>query len=108
MKTTICILFLICATAAFGQTASVLTSTSQPIQIYGNPQHASQHEMAQPQDILEHSDYTYARGERPLSDFGMELSQPTPLGDVARAYRKEHTLAKKADIVFEKYVAAKK
>ncbi|MBZ5682731.1 MAG: hypothetical protein LAO24_21770 [Acidobacteriia bacterium] len=108
MKTTLFILCLICATAAFGQTASVLPNNSQPIQIYGNPQHASQHELAQPQDILEHSDYTYAKGERPLSEFGMTPSEPTPLGDIARAYRKEHASARKADIVFEKYVAAKK
>lgn len=53
MKTTLFILCLICATAAFGQTASVLPNNSQPIQIYGNPQHASQHELAQPQDILD-------------------------------------------------------
>lgn len=45
--------------------------------------------------------YTYAQGERPLWEFG-PLTPPTPLGDVARAYRKEKLAAKKAQIVFEK------
>ena len=45
--------------------------------------------------------YTYAQGERPLWEFG-PVSQPTPLGDVARAYRKEKVAARKAEIVFEK------
>lgn len=54
-----------------------------------------------------HSDYTYARGERPLADFGMHPSEPEPLGDMARAFRAEHASAKKAAFVFEMYVAKK-
>ena len=107
MKTTLFVLCLLCATAAFGQTASVLPNYAQPMQIPDHPQHASQHEMAQPQDILEHSDYTYAKGERPLADFGIHPSEPEPLGDMARAFRIEHASAKKAAFVFEKYVAKK-
>ncbi len=30
------------------------------------------------------------------------MVEPTPLGDVARAYRREKLAAKKAEIVFEK------
>lgn len=45
--------------------------------------------------------YTYAQGERPLWEFG-PVTQPTPLGDVARAYRKEKVTARKAEIVLEK------
>jgi len=45
--------------------------------------------------------YTYAQGERPLWEFG-PVSPPVPLGDVARAYRKEKLTAKKAEIIFEK------
>ena len=95
------------ATAAFGQTASVLPNYVQPIQIPDHPQHASQHDLAPPQDIFEHSDYTYAKGERPLADFGMHPSEPEPLGDIARTFRIEHASAKKAAFVFEKYVAKK-
>jgi hypothetical protein len=36
-----------------------------------------------------------------LWEFG-PVSQPTPLGDVARAYRKEKSVAKKAELVLEK------
>lgn len=107
MKLSFILLCLLCATAAFGQTAAVLPNNVQPVQMVDHPQHASQHEMATPQDILEHSDYTYAKGERPLSEFGMSPTQPTPLGDVARAYRKEHASAPKAEFIFEKYVAKK-
>jgi len=107
MKITLFVLCLICATAAFGQTASVLSNYVQPIQIPDHPQHASQHDLAQPQDIFEHSDYTYAKGERPLADFGMHPSEPEPLGDRARTFRIEHASAKKAAFVFEKYVAKK-
>ena len=108
MKTTIVVLCLICATAAFGQTASVLPNLAQPLTITDHPQHASQHDLALPQDILEHSDYAYAKGERPLSDFGFQPSAPEPLGDIARAYRLEHASAPKAAFVLEKYVPSKK
>jgi hypothetical protein len=47
------------------------------------------------------STYTYAQGERPLWEFG-SVVEPTPLGDVARAYRREKLGAKKAQKVFEK------
>jgi hypothetical protein len=45
--------------------------------------------------------YTYARGERPLWEFG-ELKPEIPLGDVARSVRQEKLTAKKAEIIFEK------
>jgi hypothetical protein len=45
--------------------------------------------------------YSYGQGEQPLWQFG-PVSVPTPLGDVARAYRKEKTAAKKAEFVYEK------
>jgi hypothetical protein len=45
--------------------------------------------------------YSYAQGERPLWEFG-PISQPVPLGDVARAFRREKLDAKKAQVVLEK------
>jgi hypothetical protein len=101
MKTTVLVFFfLLCATAVFGQSASVLSNRPQVFQIPDNPAHASQHEMAEPQNILEHSGYTYAQGERPLWEFG-PASQPVPLGDSARAFRKQHKAAKKSEIVWQ-------
>jgi hypothetical protein len=59
------------------------------------------HAMATESPLVGGGSYTYAQGERPLWEFG-PVSEPTPLGDVARAYRKEKLAAKKAEIVFEK------
>ena len=98
---------LICASAAFGQTASVLSNAAQPVQMTDHPAHASQHELATPQNILADSSYSYEKGERPISEFTSPSPRPTPLGDIARAYRKEHASAPKADYIFEKYVAQK-
>jgi hypothetical protein len=102
MKTMLFVLFLICATAALGQTAPILQSPTQqqPLQFVDHPLHASQHDLAQPQNILEHSDYAYAQGEQPLWQFGVAY-EPVPLGDVARAYRKQRT-ARKAQVTLEK------
>ena len=99
MKTTIVavsFLCFLCATTAFGQSASVLTNNPQPIQMQDHPQHASEHAMAQESSLLSsNSPYSYAHGEVPLAELG-SLEYQTPLGDVARAYRKEHTTAAKA------------
>jgi hypothetical protein len=102
MKTLFVVLSLLFATAALGQTATVLSNYVQPVEIVDHPAHASQHDLAKPQDLLEHSDYTYAQGERPLSDFPEHPSEPAPLGDIARALRSEHLTARKAEFVFEK------
>jgi hypothetical protein len=102
MKTILSVVFLICATAAFGQNAPVLSSQAYPFQMTDHAQHASQHDMGQAQNLLEHSDYSYAQGERPLWEFGPVGPPPVPLGDLARAARKEHALDKKARIVWEK------
>jgi hypothetical protein len=101
MKTTVLVFCLfLCATAVFGQSAPVLSNRPQMLQVPDNPAHASQHEMAVEQNILEHSAYTVAQGEKPLWEFG-PVSQPTPLGDSARILRKQHETAKKSDIVWQ-------
>ena len=104
MKTTILILCVLCATAALGQTAGSVSSQAQPTQISDHPQHASQHDLACEQSLLNTNAYTYAKGERPLWEFG-PLTEPKPLGDIARAYRQQHATAKKAAVVLEKYEA---
>ena len=99
MKTAAFIFFLFCASAALGQAGSI-SSVATPMVMAEHSMHAEQHEMARPQNIYEHSDYAYAQGERPLWEFG-PISHPVPLGDIARALRKEHALVKKADIIWE-------
>ena len=106
MKTLVFVLCFVGANAALGQTATVLSSQPVVIEIPDHPLHASQHEMAPEQSLLASSAYTYAKGERPLWEFG-SVSQPVSLGDFARTYRKEHERVQKAKFVFEKYVAQK-
>ena len=106
MKTTLAILFLFCAAAAFGQTASVIPNQVQILELPDHPQHAAVHDMATEQPLVGQGPgtYTYAQGERPLWEFGPVAPPPTPLGDVARAYRYEKatTAARKTVKVFEK------
>jgi hypothetical protein len=93
---------ILCSVAGFGQAAS-LSSQAAPIQMTGHPEHASVAPMAHEHPLVGGAPdaYTYAQGERPLWEFG-PVSQPVPLGDVARAYRQEKRTAKKAEFVFEK------
>ena len=104
MKTLLMSLLFLCSVAAFGQTgASSLSSQVVPILIVDHPQHASYNRMASESPLVGGAadTYSYAQGERPLWEFG-PVSQPVPLGDVARAYRKDRQTAKKAGVVFEK------
>ena len=104
MKTTLLLLFFICTAAAFGQvSASSISGQAQPAVFIDHPQHAEPHAMAVERPIagLGADSYSYAHGEEPLWQFG-PVAEPMPLGDVARAYRKEKSAAKKAEFVFEK------
>jgi hypothetical protein len=85
-------------TAAFAQSlsGSPANGPAQMLTMSGNPQHAAQTEMAQPRDLLERSGTTWAHGELPLWEVMPEKTPDPPLGDVARALRKEHATAKKA------------
>jgi hypothetical protein len=102
MKTTLLILFVLCAAAAFGQ-AGAISSDATPVRIPDHPRHAELTPLACEHPLVGGAPdtYTYAQGERPLWEFG-PVSTPTPLGDVARAFRKEKQLAKKAEKVLEK------
>ena len=97
MKITLLILLVFCTATVFGQTASVLSSQPQMVTLPEHPQHAEQHELAAERPLVGGSPntYTYAQGERPLWEFGPSFPPPTPLGDVARAYRKEKVALKK-------------
>ena len=102
MKTTLTILFLFCAAAAFGQVGSICAQ-SQPIQIADHPLHAEYHDMGVEHPLVGGvaGGVTYAQGERPLWEFG-SVSTPVPLGDVARAFRKERLAARKAERTLDK------
>ena len=102
MKTLLFAFVFLGATAAFGQ-AGAISSQAVPIQMPDHPQHASLTPMACEHPLVGGAadNYTYAKGEQPLWEFG-PVSQTVPLGDVARAYRKDKVATKKAEIVFEK------
>jgi len=105
MKTTLLLMFLLCAAAAFGQLpGAVLSNQPAILEMTDHPQHAEPHSMGREQYLVGGGSetYTVAHGERPLSDFGDMSPVPTPLGDIARAYRKEKETGKKAGIVLEK------
>ena len=103
MKITLFTLFLLVTGSAFGQAAGVISSEAHMTQIPDHPQHAEQHALACEHSLVGGGAITYAQGERPLWEFGPAAPQPpTPLGDVARAARKEKLAVKKAEIVLEK------
>lgn len=89
-------------TAAFGQ-AAALSAQPQVIEFPEHPRHAELTPLACEHPLVGGApdNYSYAKGERPLWEFG-PVSEPVSLGDVARAYRKQKLAVKKADIVFEK------
>jgi len=103
MKTIMFAMLLLCAAAAFAQASPGGAVHVQPLQFDNSPQHAERKPMAAEQSLIGSGSetYSYAQGERPLWEFG-PVSQPVPLGDVARAYRKQKETAPKAQIVFEK------
>lgn len=99
MRITIFALCFLCATAAFSQTAGVLSNVAQPLQMADHPQHAAERAIARESSLLSSSPYGYAQGEVPLAELG-SIQYQTPLGDVARAFRKERstTTAKAAKV----------
>lgn len=105
MKASVAALFFLCAlcvTSASAQTATVLSNNPQPMTMPDHVLHASEHSMASESSLLSAATYGYAQGEVPLSDLSSPIYQTTPLGDIARAYRKEHAAVPKAEKVLEK------
>jgi len=65
-----------------------------------HPLHAEQHDMAPEQTLFAaNSPYIFAQGEQPLWQFPTD-KRVTPLGDVAREFRKEHEAARKAEVIW--------
>ena len=102
MKTTLFAFCFLCATAAFGQSAPVLSNTPSVLVVPDHVQHASQHEMGKETSLLASptSAYSSGQGEQPIWQFGTEKRE-IPLGDIARAYRKGHVLDRKATVVLD-------
>jgi len=100
MKTAVFVLCFFCTTLALGQSGGSLGGAvlASSIQMESHPEHASQRAMAEEHSILEHSNFYYAQGERPLWEFPT-LAHHVPLGDIARMLRREHATAKKADVI---------
>lgn len=99
MKTTFLVLFLLATSAAFAQYAGSINSQPQPYHSPENPAHASVHALAPERSVLSGTNYTSAQGER----HAWELPQTpsTPLGDIARVLKEEHSKVKKARFVYE-------
>ena len=97
-----CLLAIVFLFASLGQAqsmggvgASIQAPYSNTTVMSDHPQHASQHDLATTQSLLGDNGVTSAHGEQPLWEFGSDKVEPS-LGDVARAYRKEHKSAEKA------------
>jgi hypothetical protein len=106
MKTTFLLLglYLLSAAAAHGQSmyggGATLSNQPQMFEFQSHTLRAAQKPMEQSENLLGDSGFVYGQGERPLWEF----SSPTkvvPLGDTARMLKKEHTIQKKADIVWQ-------
>jgi hypothetical protein len=107
MKITLFILsipaLLIFCSAAHAQAAGgVMSNQPMILELPDHPETAAPHDMASERPLVGQgpNTYTYAQGERPLWEFG-PVSEPVPLGDVARAYRQQKLVAKKATVVLE-------
>lgn len=103
MKATLFALFLLSASAAFGQTASGVSALSNEPTVFRMTSHserAAYSQLGHEQNLSESSTITIAQGERPLWEVA-PVHVEVPLGDIARALREEHAKVKKADFVRE-------
>ena len=103
MKTKILLMLLFCATAAFCQSYGIVGTVlqSQPLifEMPSHAEHASAVPLAAPQYLNGPSGSTYAQGVKPLWEFPVS-GENVSLGEVARQFRQQHLLAKKAEKVF--------
>ncbi len=88
---------VLCASASFGQsvTAGTLSATPQIYSFEGHPEHAMRTPLAQEQQINGGETVVSAVGERPLWEVATIVHE-RPLGDVAREFRAQRLLSKKA------------
>ncbi len=101
MKTVLLAGCLLFATAAFGQAVGGSSISAEPtvIEFRSHDRQATQHDMGRPENVMEESPTIVEHGTRPL----WEVAPPhheIPLGDIARALREEHAVAKKSKVVW--------
>jgi hypothetical protein len=100
---TLFFLFVVCVFCAVGAVAQVsggtMNAQPQALVMPGHPMRATQTVLPAGQSLMERSGSTSAHGQRPLWEV-MPEAQGVPLGDTARAWRKEHATAKKAATVW--------
>lgn len=99
MKIACLALFLFCVVLAFGQAGSVLSSEPVVLTMPTHPQLAQPKALAQERSLMLPSAQTQAHGTRPLWEL-VPPKQEVPLGDVARALKKEHASDKKSAAVW--------
>lgn len=80
--------------------SSMANSRPQLLILPDTPQQAMQMPMAVEHSLFEHGGSMSARGERPLWEV-MPAVPHTPLGDIAREFRKQHESAPKAVVVWK-------
>lgn len=97
------LLLMFATSTASAQVGGVISNQVQILELPDHPLHAEPHEMAIEHPLVGQgpNTYTYAKGERPLSDFP-NPEQVEPLGDIARAYRQQKLAAKKATTILNK------
>lgn len=100
MKTTLFLLCLLFATAAFGQSYPSMSA----IEFGSHDMHAAPMPMSSSNDLLGGYGVVIGHGEVPLADVPLPPKHEVPLGDIARQARKEHLTAKKADKVWESQI----
>jgi hypothetical protein len=103
MKTIFLIpLLLLLGVGAFGQCCQSIAAAPMT-SVWTAPDHAQRamrHSLGTEYDLREIGGITMAQGELPAWEV-LSPAAETPLGDVARDYRKEHAVARKARIVWE-------
>ena len=93
---------LLCTGAAFAQSGagvSYLSNEPQVLVMPSHPSQASEKGMSGGKSLWTGSGSVSARGERPLWEVAPNHT-PVPLGDSARAIKKEHADAKKANVTW--------
>jgi len=97
-----CFLVFIGLSSASAQVGGgALSNQPQIVYIPSHPERAAIQSLSREESLLEGSTVTTAKGELPLWDTPQKVTYVMPLGDVARFYRKEHEVAKKAVLVKE-------
>ena len=85
MRILIAVLFAL-SIPMLGQTAPVQSAQPQPLQMQGNPQHATE------KSLQTDGSTVTASGTLPLSDFCAVIEPQLSLGQIARDYRNGHAV----------------